>query len=222
MGNLLPFPTSLKESDVMDKTHIPNKVLEKTCSAGLNAVQLSIILVACRFTFGNLQNETLTTEIISQVTGFDIRFINREIKNLIKGKVILTNNKVNDKTEDWIMSDTAKEKYDTIFNHWNQQGITPHRKLTADTTKVIDKVLKVYALEEVLDAISRYSKIYHDKNYFFKYNWTLINFLKQQNALPEFMEDGQKWIAYKTAITQTESPKPKVDLNAYDIKRSWE
>jgi hypothetical protein len=87
--------------------------------------------------------------------------------------------------------------------------------------KEIDKALKQYTLENILDAISRYSKIYHDKNYFFKYNWTLMNFLKQKNALPDFMDEGQKWVAYKNATTTKEPSKPKPDLDAYDIKQSW-
>ena len=88
-------------------------------------------------------------------------------------------------------------------------------------TKAIDTTLKAYAQEETMQAIARYAQIYHDKNYFFKYNWTLTNFLKQKNALPDFMDEGQKWVAYKNATTTKEPSKPKPDLDAYDIKQSW-
>lgn len=206
-------------------TCIPNDVLQKTCSAGFNAIQLSIILVSCRVTYGDFEDTpSLSAEFVSRVTGIDIRSIKREIKNLISRNVILVTDKtirVNSNTEDWIMEDLSKEKYTAIFNHWNQQGITVHRKLTEDMTKAIDTTLKAYAQEEIMQAIARYAQIYHDKNYFFKYNWTLTNFLKQKNALPDFLDEGQKWVAYKNATTTKEPSKPKPDLDAYDIKQSW-
>ena len=207
-------------------TCIPNDVLQKTCSAGFNAIQLSIILIFCRVTYGDFEDiPPLSAEFISRVTGIDIRSIKREIKNLVSRKVILVADKttirVNSNTEDWIMEDLSKEKYTAIFNHWNRQGITNHRKITPDMTKEIDKALKQYTLENILDAISRYSKIYHDKDYFFSYNWTLVNFLKQKNALPDFLEDGQKWLSYKNATTAKESSKPKPDLDVYEFSPSW-
>ena len=206
-------------------TCIPNDVLQKTCSAGFNAIQLSIILVSCRVTYGDFEDTpSLSAEFVSRVTGIDIRSIKREIKNLISRNVILVTDKtirVNSNTEDWIMEDLSKEKYTAIFNHWNRQGITNHRKITPDMTKEIDKALKQYTLENILDAISRYSRIYHDKDYFFSYNWTLANFLKQKNALPDFLEDGQKWLSYKNATATKESEKPKTDLDAYEYSPSW-
>ena len=206
-------------------TCIPNDVLQKTCSAGFNAIQLSIILVSCRVTYGDFEDTpSLSAEFVSRVTGIDIRSIKREIKNLISRNVILVTDKtirVNSNTEDWIMEDLSKEKYTAIFNHWNQQGITVHRKLTEDMTKAIDTTLKAYAQEEIMQAIARYAQIYHDKNYFFKYNWTLTNFLKQKNALPDFMDEGQKWVAYKNATTTKEIDKPKTDLDVYEYSPSW-
>ena len=119
---------------------------------------------------------------------------------------------------------TEKEEkniYSELLSHWNQQKITIHRALTEDMKKAIDATLKAYSQEEVMQAISRYSKIYHEKDYYFKYTWTLISFLKQKNALPDFMEEGQKWIAYKKATTKLEPPKPKPDFDPYEIKHSW-
>ncbi len=207
-------------------TCIPNDVLQKTCSAGFNAIQLSIILVSCRVTYGDFEDApSLSAEFISDVTNLDIRSIKREIKNLISRNVILVADKttiwVNSNIEDWIMEDLSKEKYTAIFNHWNRQGITNHRKITPDMNKEIDKALKQYTLENILDAISRYSKIYHDKDYFFSYNWTLINFLKQKNALPDFLDDGQKWLSYKNATATKETEKPKTDLDVYEYSPSW-
>ena len=135
-----------------------------------------------------------------------------------------TGNGTADGTQKRVPSYNRKEEkniYSEIFSHWNQQKITVHRDLTEDMKKAIDATLKAYSQEEVMQAISRYSKIYHDKDYYFKYTWTLISFLKQKNALPDFMEEGQKWIAYKKATTKPEPPKPKPDFDPYEIKHSW-
>ena len=114
-----------------------------------------------------------------------------------------------------------KNIYSELLSFWNQQKITVHRNLTEDMIKAIDATLKVHTKEEIMQAIARYAKIYHDKDYFFSYNWTLINFLKQKNALPDFMDEGQKWLSYKNATATKEPSKPKPDLDAYDIKQSW-
>ena len=121
-----------------------------------------------------------------------------------------------------IIDKEEKNIYLELLLHWNQQKITVHRTLTEDMKKTIDTTLKAYSQEEVMQAISRYSKIYHDKNYYFKHAWTLVNYLKRKNALPDFMEEGQKWIAYKQFVAKAEPQKPKTNLDAYEIKRSWE
>lgn len=118
---------------------------------------------------------------------------------------------------------TAKNKniYLELLSFWNQQKITVHRKLTEDIVKAIDATLKVHTKEEIMQAIARYAQIYHDKDYFFSYNWTLINFLKQKNALPDFLDDGQKWLSYKNATATKETEKPKTDLDAYEFNPPW-
>lgn len=121
-----------------------------------------------------------------------------------------------------IIEEEERNIYSKVFSHWNQQGIAVHRKVTADMSKAIDTALKAYSPEEILQAITRYSQIYHDKDYYFKHTWTLINFLKQKNALPDFLEEGQKWIAYKKATIPKEQQQSKIDIDAYEIKRSWE
>lgn len=114
-----------------------------------------------------------------------------------------------------------KNIYSELLSFWNQQKITVHRKLTEDMIKAIDATLKVHTKEEIMQAIARYAKIYHDKDYFFSYNWMLVNFLKQKNALPDFLDDGQKWLSYKNATATKETDKPKTDLDAYEFNPPW-
>ena len=86
----------------------------------------------------------------------------------------------------------------SVFAKWNEQGIITHRDLTSEMDKVINAAVKKYGLENVVLAIERYAKCYKDPNYFFKYKWSLIYFLKQKNALPDFLDGGCKWEDYKT------------------------
>mgnify|MGYP000877786057 CR=1 FL=1 len=125
------------------------------------------------------------------------------------------------KPSSFLLQKEDKNIYSELLSFWNQQGITIHRKLTEDMTKAIDTTLKAYTQKEITQAIARYAKAYHDKDYFFKYNWTLVNFLKQKNALPDFLDDGQKWLSYKNAKATKEPDKPKTDLDAYEFNPSW-
>lgn len=113
----------------------------------------------------------------------------------------------------------SNNEYDIILSHWNKQKITIHKKLSPETIKEIDAKLKNYSLQEILETISRYAEINHDKNYFFNYNWTLLNFLKQKNAFPDFLEEGQKWLAYQKNKNRNQEESPNLDV--YDYKRGW-
>ena len=110
------------------------------------------------------------------------------------GKELNSNNINNN-----ILSFPESEKdclYKQIFDYWNSKKIVVHKNMTQELIKVLDKTLKLYSKEEVGHAIKHYAEMYHDKNYFFKYKWTLIEFLTRSNGLPEFLENGNKWVNY--------------------------
>lgn len=110
------------------------------------------------------------------------------------GKELNSNNINNN-----ILSFPESEKdclYKQIFDYWNSKKIVVHKHLTQELIKVLDKTLKLYSKEEVGHAIKHYAEMYHDKNYFFSYKWTLIEFLTRSNGLPEFLENGNKWVNY--------------------------
>jgi len=69
--------------------------------------------------------------------------------------------------------------YILIFNHWNQQGIIIHKELTNDMRSVIARTLRNYSAEEIKVTISNYAEIVTGEQYFFKYKWTLKDFLKR-------------------------------------------
>ena len=101
-------------------------------------------------------------------------------------------------------SNKEKEKYQEIFDYWNANDIKHHRQLTANMENVFKRVLKEYTIGDIKTAISHYATIYHDKGYFWHYQWDLVDFLKQKNALPNFLDEGSTWLNYlqKTAKNQ--------------------
>lgn len=66
-----------------------------------------------------------------------------------------------------------------IFEYWNNSNIIHHSKLTEKTTRKIKSILKDYSLEEVKEAIKKYSIVLNGENYWWKYKWTLEEFLQR-------------------------------------------
>jgi hypothetical protein len=83
-----------------------------------------------------------------------------------------------------------------VFTAWNSQGIIAHQELTPDIAKAIEAAVQTHGIEKILLSIERYAQIYKDANYFFSYKWSLLKFLKQKNALPDFLNGGCKWEDY--------------------------
>lgn len=96
-----------------------------------------------------------------------------------------------------ILNNTLNNIYIVVFEHWNKQQITAHKELNADTKKLIDTAIKKYGLDAVKQGIERYSMLYHDPEYYFGYKWSLMNFLKRKNGLPDFLDGGEKWLNYQ-------------------------
>ena len=84
-----------------------------------------------------------------------------------------------------------------VFDHWNQQGIVIHQQINGQMNAAITKAVKAYGVDKVKEAISRYAKAYYDPEYYFKYKWTLLNFLVRARGLPDFLDGGEKWLNYQ-------------------------
>lgn len=120
-----------------------------------------------------------------------------------------TINKENEQTATPVLiTAQLNENEQEIFDAWNACGIITHRKPTKDIVKAIKRALSLYSVEDIKQAIQRYKTVYSDKKYFFEYKWNIITFLKQKNALPEFMDEGSKWNNY-VAETSKNQPAPK-------------
>ncbi len=73
-----------------------------------------------------------------------------------------------------------------IFNLWNEQKIIVHKKLTDDIKLAIGRALKEHSHEELSEAIKNYAEILKGEQYYFKYSWTLKDFLKR--GLEKFLD----------------------------------
>jgi len=79
-----------------------------------------------------------------------------------------------------------KDIYIVIFKLWNEQKVIEHKKLTADMKRAIDTALRDFTPDEVSQAIKNYAEIVSSDAYFFRYKWTLKDFLKR--GLEKFMD----------------------------------
>lgn len=109
------------------------------------------------------------------------------------------------------------EKEQEIFDFWNSLEIIKHKELTDDILKQIKKCLKDYSVEEIKTYISRYNEVIKCKNYFFNTKWTLKEFLKQSNAMPDFKDDGSKWVNFKNKNVSRETNFKQRDYNEKEI-----
>jgi hypothetical protein len=71
-----------------------------------------------------------------------------------------------------------------IFDHWNEQKIIRHRKLTEKQRGRIKTALATYSEQEIVDAISIYAEILHSDDYRWTYTWALEDFV--QRGLSKF------------------------------------
>ena len=105
-----------------------------------------------------------------------------------------------------------------IFEHWNSKGIMVHRKCSRRIPLILKRITEDFTKEEIMQSIDNYATVYHDSNYYFNYKWNLETFLQKSNTLPDFMNDGSKWLSYIEVIipkspVKKELPMPILELD---------
>ncbi len=73
-----------------------------------------------------------------------------------------------------------------IYNLWNEQKIIIHKKLTLEIITAINTTLVNYSAKDISQAIRNYDEILKGEQYYFKYAWTLKDFLKR--GLSKFLD----------------------------------
>lgn len=84
-----------------------------------------------------------------------------------------------------------------ILNHWNSLGIIKHKQISIKTQKKIKELIKGgLTIEDITIAMDRYAQMLHDDSYFFKYKWSLEEFILREKGIKEFLDNGSKWLNY--------------------------
>ena len=113
--------------------------------------------------------------------------------------------------------------YSDILEFWISKNIKKHRSLTNEMKKSIDKTLKDYSKDELLEAINNYGDMYNDSNYqWCNYQWGLNEFLVRKDKdgvrqLGLFLNEGSKYLNYLKFIN-VENKKIKQNSNGQAIE----
>jgi len=83
-------------------------------------------------------------------------------------------------------SDNTRSEKAAIFDHWNKGAGITHRKMTDKIRRSISGALGNYTEVEITTAIDNYSRIITSTSHYFKYKWTLSDFL--QRGLDKFID----------------------------------
>lgn len=129
------------------------------------------------------------------------------------------NNKLTNTKE--LKKETKKEFSEVvlrIFNHWKSKGIYPREDLTEKKAKAIQKALKSYSEEEITSSIDRYATVIFDKSYFFNTKWYIDTFMTQGNCLPNFTENGERWLQYCAFVNEPKKTVKTYGANGIAIK----
>jgi len=73
-----------------------------------------------------------------------------------------------------------------LFDLWNSLGVVKHKKLTGDMTRAIVAASRDFSVAEISQAMKNYAHIVNDEECYFKYRWTLRDFLKR--GLEKFLD----------------------------------
>lgn len=112
-----------------------------------------------------------------------------------KGLSSMLENQKRTKGEPKVYPIKEKEKENNIYSHWNSKEIIVHKSLTKDIDKAIEKALKKYSEEEIVQAIDIYAEILQS-DFYFNYKWSLADFLNRKNGIDTFMEEGSNKANY--------------------------
>jgi hypothetical protein len=108
----------------------------------------------------------------------------------------------------------------TIFELWNKQKITVHRQLSDKQDKAIKKALSNYTVSEICKAIETYAIVVKGKEYYFKYEWRLEEFLGR--GLEKFIDREKALKNYRDGRNVPPQPpqKPHKKVNLEEHKKN--
>lgn len=115
--------------------------------------------------------------------------------------------------------------YNIIFDFWISKKIKKHREISPTIKKAIDKAMKEYSKDEILEAINNYGEMLNSDYEYCNYKWGLDEFLVKTDKdrtrqLPKFLNDGSKYLNYLEWKTKSnknnEEPKRNIVSTKFD------
>lgn len=132
-----------------------------------------------------------------------------------KDKEVLKENIIKEKNQPF--SPKIPQELQELFDFWNSKGIVVHRTINEKMVQLLKKALDFYGQAQIKQAIENYSIVLNDSTYYFKTRWTIGDFVKQSNALPDFLTEGIKWINYQEYLKKSKKAR---EQDKYEIENS--
>lgn len=132
-----------------------------------------------------------------------------------KDKEVLKENIIKEKNQPF--SPKIPQELQELFDFWNSKGIVVHRTINEKMVQLLKKALDFYGQAQIKQAIENYSIVLSDSTYYFKTRWTIGDFVKQTNALPDFLPEGIKWINYQEYLKKSKKAR---EQDKYEIENS--
>lgn len=132
-----------------------------------------------------------------------------------KDSIVLKENIIKEKNQPF--SPKIPQELQELFDYWNSKGIVVHRTINEKMVQLLKKALDLYGQAQIKQAIENYSIVLNDSTYYFKTRWTIGDFVKQTNALPDFLTEGIKWINYQEYLKKSKKVR---EQDKYEIENS--
>lgn len=132
-----------------------------------------------------------------------------------KDSVVLKENIIKEKNQSF--SPKIPQELQELFDYWNSKGIVVHRTINEKMVQLLKKAMDLYGQAQIKQAIENYSIVLNDSTYYFKTRWTIGDFVKQTNALPDFLPEGIKWINYQEYLKKSKKVR---EQDKYEIENS--
>lgn len=79
-----------------------------------------------------------------------------------------------------------------VFSFWNEQQFTITHKVFSERMKNQIKIrLREYSVEDIISAIKNYNFILGSSRHYYSHRFTLYEFIKQENAMPRFLDEAE-------------------------------
>jgi len=84
-----------------------------------------------------------------------------------------------------------------VYEHWNKEGVTNHRRLTEKMVGHIRSKLQDFSVAEIKTAISNYATVLRSPDHWLDYRWTLDEFLSRHNGFVKFTSENDPFTNYR-------------------------